>query len=37
MAGFVLRRTLHLAANAPVDAFEKAAPAHPVFELTVCA
>ena len=35
VAGFVLRRTLHLAANPPFDAFEKAAPVHPVFELTM--
>ena len=37
LAGFVLRRTLHLTADASVDAFERAAPAHPVFELTMCA
>jgi hypothetical protein len=35
LAGFVLRQALHLAANASVEAFEQAVPAHPVFELTV--
>ena len=34
VAGYVLRRTLDLDADSPVDAFEKAAPMHPVFELT---
>jgi hypothetical protein len=35
VAGFVLRRTLRVAADASPDAFVRTAEQHPVFELAV--